>query len=95
VFATHNNLGLAHYQLATELQSFITQESKLTHLESALEQHAQVCKDDAAQSDSYQTAVSYIIKTIRAIYQEGGMAGQSRALAKVPGQLLPEILPRL
>lgn len=95
VFATHNNLGLAHYQLATELQSFITQQSKLTHLESALEQHAQVCKDDAAQSDSYQTAVSYIIKSIRAIYQEGGMAGQSRALAKVPGQLLPEILPRL
>jgi tetratricopeptide (TPR) repeat protein len=95
VFATHNNLGLAHYQLATELHSFISHESKLTHLESALEQHAQVCKDEAAQSESYQTAVSYIIKSIRTIYQEGGMAGQSRALAKVPGQLLPEILPRL
>lgn len=95
VFATHNNLGLAHYQLATELHSFISQETKLTHLESALEQHAQVCKDEAAQSESYQTAVSYIIKSIRTIYQEGGMAGQSRALAKVPGSLLPEILPRL
>lgn len=95
VFATHNNLGLAHYQLATELQLSLNQESKLTHLEAALEQHAQVCQGIPAQSDSYQTAVSYIIKTVRAIYTEGGIAGQNRALSKVPGQLLPEILPRL
>ena len=95
VFATHNNLGLAHYQIATELQFSVTQESKIAHLEAALEQHAQVCKDVAAQSESYQTAVSYIIKIIRIIYTEGGIAGQNRALAKVPGQLLPEILPKL
>ncbi len=105
VFATYNNLGLAHYQLATEPQFSLTQPSKLTHLESALEQHAKVCMGMKAQdepnvatetpSDSYQTAFSYIIKTIRAIYNEGGLAGQNRALSKVPGQLLPEILPRL
>jgi tetratricopeptide (TPR) repeat protein len=105
VFATYNNLGLAHYQLATEPQFSLTQQSKLAHLESALEQHGQVCIGVAAQdapnvatatlSDSYQTAFSYIIKTIRAIYNEGGIAGQNRALSKVPGQLLPEILPRL
>jgi tetratricopeptide (TPR) repeat protein len=95
VFATHNNLGLAHYQLATELQLSLNQESKLIHLEAALEQHAQVCQGVSAQSDSYQTAVSYVIKTVRAIYAEGGIAGQNRALSKVPGVLLPEILPKL
>jgi len=95
VFATHNNLGLAHYQLATEPQFSLVQSSKIAHLEAALEQHSQVCIGLEAQSDSYQMAFGYIIKAIRAIYNDGGIAGQNRALSKVPGQLLPEILPRL
>jgi tetratricopeptide (TPR) repeat protein len=95
VFATHNNLGLAHYQLATEPKSSLAQDSKFTHLETALEQHVQACTGVDAKSDAYQTALSYIIKTIRTFYQEGGITGQNRALSKVPGQLLPEILPRL
>lgn len=95
VLATHNNLGLAHYQLATEPQFSLNQASKSAHLEAALEQHIKACTGVAAKSDAYQTALSYIIKTIRAIYQESGTAGQNRALSKVPGQLLPEILPRL
>jgi hypothetical protein len=36
-----------------------------------------------------------MIKTIRTFYQEQGISGQNLALSKVPGQLLPEILPRL
>ncbi|HEY9613903.1 MAG TPA: tetratricopeptide repeat protein [Allocoleopsis sp.] len=95
VFATHNNLGLAHYQLATEPQFSLAQPSKIAHLEAALEQHSQVCIGLEAQSDSYQMAFGYIIKAIRAIYNDSGIAGQNRALSKVPGQLLPEILPRL
>ena len=95
VFATHNNLGLAHYQLATEPQFSLSQASKLTHLEAALHQHIQACTGVATKSDAYQTALSYIVKTIRAFYREGGITGQNLALSKVPGQLLPEILPRL
>lgn len=95
VFATYNNLGLAHYQLATEPQFSLNQPSKSAHLDAALEQHIKACTGVAAKSDAYQTALSYIIKTIRAIYQESSTAGQNRALSKVPGQLLPEILPRL
>ena len=95
VFATHNNLGLAHYQLATESQFSLAQSSKSTHLEAALHHHIKACTGVAVQSDSYQTALSYIVKTIRTFYDEGGITGQSLALSKVPGQLLPEILPRL
>lgn len=95
VFATHNNLGLAHYQLATEPKLSLAKDSKLSHLETALHQHVQACTGVAVQSDSYQTALSYIVKTIRAIYHEGGIPGQNRALSNIPGQLLPEILPRL
>ncbi|MEW6493711.1 MAG: tetratricopeptide repeat protein [Cyanobacteriota bacterium] len=95
VRSTNNNLGLAHYQLATEVQSSLNKEAKLAHLEAALEQHGKACMGIDAQSDAYKTALSYIIKTIRAIYELGGTNGQNRALSKVPGQLLPEILPRL
>jgi tetratricopeptide (TPR) repeat protein len=95
VFATHNNLGLAYYQLATELQFSLPQDSKFAHLEAALQQHVQACTGVPAQSDAYQTALSYIVGTIRVFYNEGGINGQNRALSKVPGHLLPEILPRL
>ncbi|NEO32371.1 MAG: tetratricopeptide repeat protein [Symploca sp. SIO3C6] len=95
VFATYNNLGLAHYQLATELQSLLEEKFKSVHLEAALHQHVQVCIGTSAQSDSYQIASNYIIKTIRALYSESGISGQNLALSKIPGHLLPEILPRL
>lgn len=95
IFATRNNLGLAHYQVATASQFSLTEAAKYTHLEAALDQHVQACAGVAARSDAYQIALSYIIKTIRAFYNEGGITGQNRALSRVPGQLLPEILPRL
>jgi tetratricopeptide (TPR) repeat protein len=95
VFATHNNLGLAHYQLATEPRFTLSQELKSAHLQAALHQHVQACTGVAVKSDAYQTALSYIIKTIRTFYREGGISGQNLALSKVPGHLLPEILPRL
>jgi len=95
IFATHNNLGLAHYQTATEPRFPLSSEAKSAHLEAALHQHVQACRGVVAQSDSYQTALSYIVKTIRTFYREGGINGQNLALSKVPGQLLPEILPRL
>jgi tetratricopeptide (TPR) repeat protein len=95
VLSTYNNLGLAYYQLATEAHFSLDQASKSAHLEAALNQHVQACTGVSPQSDSYQTTLSYIVKTIRAFYREGGIAGQNMALSKVPGQLLPEILPRL
>lgn len=95
VLATYNNLGLAHYQLATEPHFALSKASKSSHLEAALQQHLLASLGVAPQSDSYQTTLSYIIKTIRAFYQECGIAGQNLALSQVPGQMLPEILPRL
>lgn len=95
VLATHNNLGLAHYQLATEPQFSLNKTTKSAHLEAALQQHIHACQGVTAQSDSYQTSINYIVKAIRTFYQECGIAGQNLALSKVPGQMLPEILPRL
>jgi len=47
------------------------------------------------QPEAYQTTFAYVVKTVRAFHNELGIQGQNLALSKVPGQLLPEILPKL
>lgn len=95
VLATGNNLGLAHYQLATDPQFDLAQDDKSAHLEAALHHHLQALQGFVHQPDNYQTAFSYVIRTIRAFYRQCGLQGQNLALSKVPGHLLPQILPRL
>ena len=115
--AARNNLGLAHYQLATDPDFSLNKAAQTRHLEAALHHQLQVCagweqnlqdkaltygdklnlqaQDNPQATDSRQTALSYIVKTIRAFYSECGLQGQNVALSKVPGDLLPEILRRL
>ena len=115
--ATRNNLGLAHYQLATDPDFAVNKAAQTSHLEAALDHQLQVCAGwgqhlndkgltygdklnqpfaaNSQAADSRQTALSYIVKTIRAFYSECGLQGQNLALSKVPGDLLPEILRRL
>ncbi len=115
--AARNNLGLAHYQLATDPDFAANKVAQTSHLEAALHHQLQVCAEwgqhlndkgliygdklnlqapaNSQVADSRQTALSYIVKTIRAFYSECGLPGQNLALSKVPGDLLPEILRRL
>ncbi|MEG3989100.1 tetratricopeptide repeat protein [Microcoleus sp. S28C3] len=115
--AARNNLGLAHYQLATDPDFALNKAAQTSHLEAALHHQLQVCAEwgqhlkdkgltygdklslqapaNSQAADSRQTALSYIVKTIRAFYSECGLPGQNLALSKVPGDLLPEILRRL
>ncbi|MEG4403630.1 tetratricopeptide repeat protein [Microcoleus sp. MON2_D5] len=115
--AARNNLGLAHYQLATDPHFPANKVAQTSHLEAALHHQLQVCAEwgqhlndkgltygdklnlqaaaNSQAADSRQTALSYIVKTIRAFYSECGLPGQNLALSKVPGDLLPEILRRL
>ena len=115
--AARNNLGLAHYQLATDPDFAVNKAAQTSHLEAALHHQLQVCAEwgqhlkdkgltygdklhlqapaNSQAADSRQTALSYIVKTIRAFYSECGLPGQNLALSKVPGDLLPEILRKL
>lgn len=95
VFATHNNLGLAHYQLVTDAYYDGNKNERSQHLEAALENHLQALNGMSKQPETYQTTLAYIIKTIREFHNELGIQGQNLALSKVPGSLLPEILPKL
>lgn len=94
VFATHNNLGLAHFQLGTDEHIGI-KTTRSQHLEAALDNHLQALNGLSKQPEAYQTTFSYLVKTIRAFHNELGIQGQNLALSKVPGQLLPDILPKL
>jgi tetratricopeptide (TPR) repeat protein len=117
ILSTRNNLGLAHYQLATDPDFASDKAAQTHHLEAALHHQLQVCAEwgqhlqdkgltygdklnlqapvNSQAADSRQTALSYIVKTIRAFYSECGLQGQNLALSKIPGDLLPEILRRL
>lgn len=94
-FATHNNLGLAYYHLATATDCPFNETQRLQYLESALHHHLQALQGWATQPDFHQTALGYIIQTIRAFYAQAGTRGQNLALSKIPAHLLPEVMKRL
>ena len=95
LFATHNNLGLANYQIATD--KIFTKDKKIRsqYLERALDNHLQALTGISQESETHQSTIGYIVKTIRGFHDELGIQGQNVALSKIPGQLLPEILPKL
>jgi tetratricopeptide (TPR) repeat protein len=95
VLATRNNLGFAYYQIATEGLLELKPQSKSRYLELALKQHLLALQGFPPGSDAQRNAFDFVIKTVRAFYREGGVTGQSLALSLIPGQLLPDILPRL
>jgi tetratricopeptide (TPR) repeat protein len=95
LFAAHNNLGLAHYQLVTDSSFNADKPTRSHHLEVALDHHLQALNGLSKQPEAYQMTFAYIVKTIRAFHNELGIQGQNIALSKVPGHLLPEILSKL
>jgi tetratricopeptide (TPR) repeat protein len=95
LFAAHNNLGLAHYQLVTDNYFDDDKAAKSKHLEAALNNHLQALNGFRQQPEAYQTTLTYVVKTIRTFHSELGIQGQNLALSKIPGDLLPDILPKL
>lgn len=93
--ATHNNLGLAYYQLATDKHHQDDSKQRFAHLESALRHHLQALQGWEPQSELYQTVFSYVVQTVRAFHNEFGSKGQTQALSQVPANLLPAVLKQL
>ncbi|MBD2073453.1 tetratricopeptide repeat protein [Phormidium sp. FACHB-592] len=93
--ATHNNLGLAYYQLAIAKHQRDSNTQRSANLEAALHHHLQALQAWQTQPDLYKTVFSYVIQTIRAFHSEFGSKGQSLALSKVPANLLPDVLRQL
>ncbi len=95
IWMTHNNLGLAYYYSVINIAFNRDQKMLSPALESALENHLQALTGFAKETENYQTTINHIINTIRTFHNELGIQGQNLALSKLPGQLLPKILPNL
>lgn len=93
--ATQNNLGLAYYQLATDKQANLNASQCSNFLDLALQNHLKALEGWRSQPDFYQTALSYVVQTVRAFYTKFGMNGQNAALSKIPAGLLPELMKRI
>ena len=93
--ATHNNLGLAYYQLAIDKHKRDSSAQRSASLEAALRHHLHALQAWQAQPELYQTVFSYVIQTMRAFHNEFGTKGQTVALSQIPANLLPEVLKQL
>ncbi len=92
--ATHSNLGVIHYQLANELAS-LSQVAQQSHLDASLYHQVQAIEGWNQRVELKETAIGYLVQTIRKFYETWQSPGQTRALSKVPGHLLPQLLPLL
>ncbi len=95
VLETLNNMGLIHYQLATEIISSLESDAKIEHLQTAIKSHSLSLSKQTEDFPTYEDTLSYLIGGVRALYEQGGIVAQNQALSEVPSQLLPKILPRL
>jgi tetratricopeptide (TPR) repeat protein len=105
--ATDNNLGLTHYQLATDSHLNLEKKTRMAYLKAALKYHVKAVISDSKQpitdqvisnsktTEHHQTTLGYLLRTIRAFYQELGLEGQNQALSQIPAHLLSEILPKI
>lgn len=95
VLETLNNMGLIHYQLATEFISPLEKDVKIEHLQTAIQSHSLSLSKQSEDSEIYEDTLSFLIGGVRALYERGGTIAQNHALSHMPSHLLPKILPRL
>ena len=95
ILSTYNNFGLLNYQLATQQQFDLEPGMKSDYLKASLKAHLQVLSKVKPGEEVYKNTFRYIINTVQAFYRECGISGQNIALSLLPGDLLPEVLPRL
>ncbi len=95
IIAAHTNLGLAHYQLVTQTSAIPDLTCRAQHFDAALHHYVQGATATQDQPERHQNAWAYIVQIVRTIYAEFGIEGQTRALSRVPGSLLSELMRRL
>lgn len=95
LLATHNNLGLAYYQKATDARITRNPTEQALFLEKALHHHLTALDGWQDRSELYQSALGYVVQAVQAFHDEYGLQGQNQAMSSIPGHLLPEVMRRL
>lgn len=91
-FATHNNLGLAHYQWVTHCHNAGDATTRRSHLEASLQHHLQALAGWKSDPQRYQMALECVVQTTRAFFNDGDIQGQNLAFSQLPAGLLPEVM---
>lgn len=91
-FATHNNLGLAHYQWVTHPHNGCDAATRRSHLEASLHHHLQALAGWKSDPQRYQMALEFVVQTTRAFYNDGDIQGQNLAFSQLPAELLPAVM---
>jgi tetratricopeptide (TPR) repeat protein len=93
--ATHNNLASAYHQAATNRHGQINNSQKSSYLEASLSHHLQAFQGWSNQSEFQDAAFSGLMQTVRSFYECLGLQGQTKALSKIPPQMLPIVMKQL
>jgi tetratricopeptide (TPR) repeat protein len=93
--ATHNNLASAYHQAATNRHGQIDTSQKSSYLEAALGHYLQAFQGWSSQSEFQDAAFSGLMQTVRSFYECLGLQGQTKALSKIPPQMLPIVMKEL
>jgi tetratricopeptide (TPR) repeat protein len=93
--ATHNNLASAYHQAATNRHGQINTSQKSSYLEASLSHYLQAFQGWSNQSEFQDAAFSGLMQTVRSFYECLGLQGQTKALSKIPPQMLPIVMKEL
>lgn len=93
--STYNNLGAVRLQLATNEEFSLPAAVQQEQLEAALKVYLRALSIATLPGEAYEMCFNGIVRAVRIFYQTGGLVAQNRALALIPSQLLPSLLPQL
>jgi tetratricopeptide (TPR) repeat protein len=93
--ATHNNLASAYHQAATNRHGQISSSQKSSYLEASLSHYLQAFQGWSNQTEFQDAAFSGLMQTVRSFYECLGLQGQTKALSKIPPQMLPIVMKEL
>lgn len=94
LWATFHSAGVVHDQLAQHTTEERL-EARCNHLDQALLHYLSALEGWRSLPDRMALLKTALVHNVRLQYQLRGLEGQTAVLSKIPGELLPDILPQL
>ena len=95
LYAAHNNLGSAYYQLATDDRAILESNTRSHYLEAALSHQVQAVQGWQENPEFCESAMTHLVQTVRTLHDRQGIQGQTLAFSKIPAQLLPTVMKQI
>ncbi len=93
--ATHNNLGSAYYQVATDDRVDLDSTARSSLLQMSLQNHVEAWQGWQSKPDFSQAALGGMIQAVKTISDRYGIQGQTQALSTIPASLLSVVMKEL